>query len=143
MALVNCRECDHLVSTEAPTCPSCGVPDPSPPRRAAPLPPPEPEWHIGDPYPEHLVPSQDPDTKGLLGARRLGPYRAGEWVWVERSQTRGYGRVLDRSTEFDRGLGTKAYPRWLVELEGGRRDWFSGISIRKLSGAERKAREGG
>jgi len=25
MALVKCRECDHDVSTEATTCPNCGV----------------------------------------------------------------------------------------------------------------------
>jgi uncharacterized membrane protein YdbT with pleckstrin-like domain len=29
MALQNCRECGHRVSTEARTCPQCGVPDPT------------------------------------------------------------------------------------------------------------------
>lgn len=29
MALVKCRECGHQVSTEAPTCPQCGTPNPS------------------------------------------------------------------------------------------------------------------
>jgi hypothetical protein len=119
------------------------VPDPAPPRSTAPQRLEQPEWNPGDPYPENLLPSQDPDAKGLLGARRLGPYRAGEWVWIERFQTKGFARVLDRSTEFDRGLGTKTYPAWLVEFEDGRRDWFSGISIRKLTNAERKGRDDG
>lgn len=26
MALINCRECDHEVSTEATACPNCGAP---------------------------------------------------------------------------------------------------------------------
>lgn len=29
MPLTSCRECGHQVSTEAPTCPSCGVPEPA------------------------------------------------------------------------------------------------------------------
>jgi hypothetical protein len=30
MALVECRECEKEVSTEAPTCPHCGIPNPAP-----------------------------------------------------------------------------------------------------------------
>lgn len=33
MALVNCRECGKQVSTEAVTCPNCGIANPAPPPR--------------------------------------------------------------------------------------------------------------
>jgi hypothetical protein len=141
MALVHCRECQALVSTEAASCPSCGAPSPAPPQLAHELRPQRPEWSPGDPYPDDLVPLHDPDERGPFGARRLAPYRAGEWVWVDRLETRGFARVLDRSTDFHRGFGTKTYPAWLLEFEDGRREWFSGISIRKLTKAERKQRE--
>lgn len=36
----NCRECRHMVSTEAETCPNCGVPNPA---ARPPPPPPDPE----------------------------------------------------------------------------------------------------
>lgn len=143
MAPVACRECGHLVSTEAPACPSCGVPEPAPPRAAQSPRPEKQPWQRGDPYPEDLVPLHDPDVKGVLGTRRLGPYRAGEWVRVDRFSTQGFGRVLDRSIEFSRGFGTKLHPAWLVELESGERDWFSGISLHKLTKDERKGRADG
>jgi len=62
-------------------------------------------------------------------------------VRVDRFSLKGWGRVLDISTEFDRGCGTKLYPAWLVELEDGQRDWFNGVSLRKPTRAERQERE--
>ncbi len=42
------------------------------------------------------------------------------------------GVVLDRSTEFQRGHGTKLYPTWLVEGADGRRLWLNGIDLTKI-----------
>lgn len=41
MALQPCRECGAQVSTEAPTCPHCGVPDPAVLLKSEPPPPPQ------------------------------------------------------------------------------------------------------
>jgi len=133
MALTTCRECSQPVSSEAVTCPHCGVPDPwfrTPATR-----PEAPSWKPGDPYPPELIPLVDPSKRGLLGRpRRLGKFHAGQRVYVDSFGRNGEATVLDWSTDFNRSLGTKVYPRWLVEFDSGQREWFNGISLTPTRG---------
>lgn len=48
----------------------------------------------------------------------------------------GAGRIIAVSSDWDYGLGTKLYPRMLVEYWDGSQEWCSGTSLRKLDKAE-------
>lgn len=130
MALTICRECGHEVSTEAATCPKCGVPDPSfrDPSKFDPAPT---EWRPGDPYPERLQPR--PQVRGGLFGKRVGGFRVGHAVHVSNPLIRGDRRatILEISTDSSRGYATKLFPSFLVEFVDGRRGWFNRIDLEK------------
>lgn len=52
---------------------------------------------------------------------------------------RGVGEIIAVSTDFEYGLGTKLYPRVLVEYWDGSQEWHNGISLTKLRKAEYEA----
>jgi hypothetical protein len=52
---------------------------------------------------------------------------------------RGVGKIIAVSSEFEYGLGTKLYPRVLVEYWDGSQEWHNGISLTKLRKAEYEA----
>ena len=88
----------------------------------------------GQPYPPSLIPHPDGPGPRIfgLGTKRSGPFRVGNRVWVQSLTESGWGRLLDISNQWERGLGTKTYPAFLVEFENdGRRKWFNGTSLRR------------
>lgn len=138
MSVQSCRECGGVVSTEASTCPHCGAPEPTRPPAAAMTAVERQPWKPGDPYTPDLIPAGGSGTKGLLGRpRRLGPFRAGDWVRVTSLEHNGYARVLDQSSDWDRGFGTKLHPAWLVEFPDGERRWYNRASLTELTKDER------
>jgi hypothetical protein len=133
MALTLCRECSHNVSTEAATCPKCGVPDPSF-RDASKIGPTPPEWRPGDPYPARLLPR--PHVRGGLFGKRMCGLRVGQEVNVSNPLAHGRATILDISTDMSHGHGTKLFPSFLVEFTDGRRGWFNRIDLDKGSRAD-------
>lgn len=133
MALAACRECGQGVSTEAPSCPNCGAPEPTrrPPAPAQPSA--RPAWQPGMPYPDHLIPETDASGAGLLRRpKRAAGFRVGDRVRANRLADEGTGTILDVSFQLNRGVGTKLYPSFLVQFEGGRRDWYTGSALTKV-----------
>ncbi len=133
MALTLCRECTHEVSTEATTCPNCGVPDPSY-RDASRFHSSPPEWRPGDPYPARLQPR--PHVRGGLFGKRIGGLRVGNSVNVSNPLAHGSATILDISTDPSRGYATKLFPSFLVEFADGTRGWFNRIDLEKVSSAD-------
>lgn len=133
MALTLCRECARDVSTEAATCPNCGVPDPSY-RDASKVHSSPPEWRPGDPYPAHHQPRVNA-RGGFFGKRMFG-LRVGQDVNVSNPLARGRAIILDISTDMSHGYGTKLFPSFLVEFTDGRRGWFNRVDLDKRSGAD-------
>ena len=73
------------------------------------------------------------EERGALGLpKRAAAFKVGQSVECTRLGPEGTGVIIGVSSEFSRGLGTKLYPAFLVELEDGRRDWFKGISLTKI-----------
>lgn len=67
--------------------------------------------------------------EGLFGVDKL---RIGDRVEANDDLFQGDGFILDKSTDPAKGLGTKLYPTYLVELDNGHKMWLNGISLKKL-----------
>ncbi|SOC52868.1 hypothetical protein SAMN05660748_4215 [Blastococcus aggregatus] len=133
MAMTLCRECTRDVSTEAASCPHCGVPNPSY-RDASKFHSSPPEWQPGDPYPARLQPR--PNVRGGLFGKRIGGLRVGNSVNVSNPLAHGRATILDISTDPSRGYATKLFPSFLVEFADGTRGWFNRIDLEKEYSAD-------
>jgi hypothetical protein len=89
------------------------------------------QFAIGGPPKEYLP----RHAKG----RFLFPWKVGTFVNVMPLSWTGVGRIIAVSSDFEYGLGTKLYPRALVEYWDGSQDWQNGIALTKLSKAEYEA----
>lgn len=133
------------VSSEAATCPRCGISEPGwrrPPVER--LSPEEYErlsadaWGGGgsrdpaEPYPPHLEPLSDATERRFGFRKGTSHFRVGDTVRCNRLGDEGVGLIIDYSTDIARGGGTKLYPAWLVAFPNGRREWYNGISMVKV-----------
>lgn len=129
-----CRECRESVSSEAATCPHCGIDRPGwrdPALQPAPRPV-RPQWKPGDAYTDDVVPRPSEQVGALRRPKRGGAYKVGQRVHCNRrGGPKGYGAILAVSTELGRGGGTKLHPTFLVQLDDGQRLWFSAIALSK------------